>query len=141
MKGGLLESSLVGVIRDEFVSISGTSYRPLATRQQIDTELKHLFNTAAKITELFNKAIYLHNNIAYLQPFKDGNKRTARMMQMASLISDGSLPLLWFAEGVSQYLATIINYYNTGENDDMAEYFLKSYQKMFELKFNITTDK
>ena len=136
MKGGLLENRLVGTIRDEFVAISGTNYRPLATRQQIDTELKYLFKTAANIDNPFEKAIYLHNNIAYLQPFKDGNKRCARMLQMASLINDGLIPLLGFAESVRRYLEGIINYYEHGNHQDMGQYFLESYQRMFLVKFN-----
>ena len=137
MKGGLLERHLVGVLRDEYVSISGCSYKPLAVRGQIDTEIRHLFATAATIENPYDKALYLHNNIAYLQPFKDGNKRTARMISMASLAHDKVVPLLWYANTVSEYLASIVSYYETGKYEAFIRYFLSAYKKMYSIKFNV----
>ncbi|RLA06796.1 MAG: hypothetical protein DRQ51_08180 [Gammaproteobacteria bacterium] len=39
-----------------------------------------MFATLKLIKNPFNQAIYLHNNLAYLQYFSDSNKRLARVM-------------------------------------------------------------
>lgn len=137
---GLLEKGQVGVLRDEFVSIGGTSYEPLIKREEINTEALYLFKTANKITDPFEKAIYLHCNIAYLQPFKDGNKRTARMIQTASLFNDDVIPLLFFKENVRDYISTVLNYYELGNTKDYSTYFAENYKAMFQLKFGVSLE-
>lgn len=74
----LLEKGSGGVVRRDSVTISGTDYTPLSNPQSLDTELKWLLQEAPKIENPFDRAVYLHNNLAYLRYFKDCNKRTAR---------------------------------------------------------------
>jgi len=68
------------VPRDSEVTITGCNYVPLATKEKLNDELKYLFKKSELIENPFDKALYLHNNLAYLQYFTDCNKRTARVM-------------------------------------------------------------
>lgn len=88
----LLEKGSGGVVRRDSVTISGTDYTPLSNPQSLDTELKWLLQEAPKIENPFDRAVYLHNNLAYLQYFKDCNKRTARNCMTLSLMRSGFFP-------------------------------------------------
>jgi len=48
----------------------------LATKEKLDDELNYLFKVSESISNPFNQALYIHNNLAYLQYFTDCNKRT-----------------------------------------------------------------
>lgn len=89
----LLEKGSGGVVRRDSVTISGTDYTPLSNPQSLDTELKWLLQEAPKIGNPFDRAVYLHNNLAYLQYFKDCNKRTARNCMTLSLMRSGFFSL------------------------------------------------
>ncbi|MBR5675126.1 MAG: Fic family protein, partial [Neisseriaceae bacterium] len=51
-----------------------------------------MLQTAAQYENAFEQAIFLHCNTAYLQYFRDGNKRTARLLQTAAMVKNGVLP-------------------------------------------------
>ncbi len=53
--------------RDKEVTITGCNYIPLATKEKLEDELNYLFKISDTITNPFNKALYMHNNLAYLQ--------------------------------------------------------------------------
>ena len=59
------------------------------------------------------------------------------MVSMASLAHDNVVPLLWFANTVSEYLASIVSYYETGDYGLFRRYFMSAYEKMYFVKFNI----
>jgi len=78
----------------------------------------------------------LHNNLAYLQYFKDCNKRTARVMLNVSLKSDNKMIYIPTGENISIYLKAITSYYETGKYDQSKEHFITSYQNVVDkIKF------
>ncbi len=124
----LLEPSQQGIGRTTAVTIGATRYRPLADPGRLRTERPFILSEAEKYTDPFERAIYLHCNLAYLQYFKDGNKRTARMMQTAALVRSGTLPLFFNESFIGRYQRSVIHYYETGEYEPYVDFFKENYR-------------
>ena len=124
--------------RDSEVTILGCNYIPLATKERLDDELNYLFKVANTIENPFNKALYVHNNLAYLQYFTDCNKRTARLM--LNIVLKYSLKMIYIPdeESVKEYLQSIVTYYETGNHTLFKKYFINSYKKVIEMIIEIT---
>lgn len=86
---------------------------------------------------IFEKSIYLHNNICYLQYFEDCNKITARATQFLCLINNNIMSLIMIDSNKIAYKSSIINYYESG---DYIVFFIKIYKDKFkylkEIKVN-----
>jgi len=123
--------------RDSEVTILGCNYIPLATKEKLDDELNYLFKVANSIENPFNKALYIHNNLAYLQYFTDCNKRTARLM--LNVVLKDSLKMIYIPdeESVKEYLRSIVTYYETGNYTLFKKYFINSYKKVIEMIMEI----
>jgi len=114
--------------RTKEVAIKGSEYVPLANKERLDEELKYLFHKANSISNSFNKALYIHNNLAYLQYFTDCNKRTSRTMLNVSLKKDNKMIYIPKETDIQLYLSSMIYYYETGEYSKFKEHFIKSYK-------------
>ncbi len=119
--------------RDGEVTIMGCDYIPLATKEKLDDELNYMFKVSQNIKNPFNKALYLHNNLAYLQYFTDCNKRTARVMLNIVLKANNKMIYIPNEESVKEYLQAVINYYETGSYDLFKKYFIDNYKKVIEM--------
>ncbi|HHS1389376.1 TPA: Fic family protein, partial [Neisseria meningitidis] len=124
----LLEKGSGGVVRRDSVTISGTDYTPLSNPQSLDTELKWLLQEAPKIENPFDRAVYLHNNLAYLQYFKDCNKRTARNCMTLSLMRSGFFPCVFSPDSYPAYAEAVVAYYETGDYGLFKKYFISAYE-------------
>lgn len=118
------------VIRNSDVLISGTSYKPLPPGQKLEDEFRYLCNIASNIQCPLNKAVYLHNNLCYLQYFVDCNKRTARNIMAYTLMNNGVFPILFSPDSKKDYIQSIIHYYETGEYNLFKQYFLSQIELM-----------
>lgn len=125
----LLPASQTGIVRSNPVAVGGTEYHPLDDPRRIRAEFDAIMETAGKYADPFERGIYLHCNLAYLQPFQDGNKRTARMMQTVALVQGGVLPVFPGEAQVTQYIGATINYYDTGKYDRYVEFFRDAYRR------------
>ncbi|HIP33381.1 MAG TPA: Fic family protein [Bacteroidia bacterium] len=133
---GILEKNRLGVFREEPVSIKGTSYLPPIGRDYINSEIDYILKQYESIEDPFEKSIYIHCNIAYLQPFKDGNKRTARMLQAITLANYDIMPLVSKEEYISTYLDAMLMYYESGDYREYIQYFIKAYKEQYEYLAN-----
>jgi len=132
----MLRDNERAIPRDEEVIITLCDYVPLSSKEKLDTELNYLFKKYEEIENPYNKAIYLHNNLAYLQYFKDCNKRTARVMLNISLKSNNKMIYIPTGDNISIYLKAITSYYETGKYDTFKEHFINSYQNIIDkIKF------
>jgi len=80
-------------LRKRRVGISGTNYRPLDNQFQISEALKDSCNLINNKPGVFEKALMALVLISYIQPFMDGNKRTARIVSNAILMNEKYCPL------------------------------------------------
>jgi len=101
-----------------------------ATKEKLEDELNYLFKISDTIENPFNKALYIHNNLAYLQYFTDCNKRTARLMLNVVLKETLNMIFIPDEESVKEYLKSIVTYYETGNYTLFKEYFINSYKKV-----------
>jgi len=123
----LLPASQLGLVRSGPVTIGASSYRPLSSPVRLKEELKALFTENEKFSDPFERAIHIHCNLAYLQFFHDGNKRTARLMQTAALAQSGILPLFFRDTLIDQYQRATVTYYETGNYAEYVSFFMKNY--------------
>lgn len=129
---GLLPEHEQGLARTSGVLIGATSYRPPADAEKLRSELRFILPEAEKYEDPFERSIYLHCNLAYLQYFRDGNKRTARMMQTASLVRDNVLPLFFQASLIDRYQRATVHYYESGDYSLYAAFFKDNYRLVVE---------
>jgi Fic family protein len=74
-------------IRRQGVGITGTNYRPLDNQWQLREALEQAIDVINQKTHPVEKALLISAAIIYLQPFVDGNKRTARLAGNAVLLA------------------------------------------------------
>ncbi len=123
----LLPAHEQGLVRSSAVNIGATDYKPLADPERLRTEAKFIFSEAKRYDDPFEHSIYLHCNLAYLQYFRDGNKRTARLMQTAALTRGGLLPLFFLDRLIDQYRRATVTYYETGDYAPYIHFFIENY--------------
>ena len=80
-------------IRSRRVGITGTNYHPLDNEFQIREAMQETCNLINRKESIFEKALLTLVLLSYIQPFSDGNKRTARITCNAILIANGYCPL------------------------------------------------
>ena len=98
-------------IRKRRVGISGTNYKPLDNEFQIKEALEDMCALVNKQENVFTKALLLLVLISYIQPFADGNKRTARIMSNAILINNRYCPISFRTADAVDYKKTMLIFY------------------------------
>ena len=80
----------------------------------------------AEIENPLEKAVFLHCNIARLQPFIDGNKRTSRLGESIVLMNDDIVPIhTTRLEDINTYRKALLSFYETSDYSEYADYFLQ----------------
>ena len=100
-------------IRSQRVRITGTDYEPLSGKHDLEAALNGLIEHVNKIPYPPEKALILASMIAYIQPFADGNKRTARMLANAVLVAYDYFPLSYRNVDINDYRSSMIIFYET----------------------------
>lgn len=80
-------------IRSRRVGITGTNYRPLDNEFQIREAMRDTCDLINGKSCVFGKALLALVLLSYIQPFADGNKRTARIVSNVILIANKYCPL------------------------------------------------
>ncbi len=128
----LVELDELGNVRKKGVLIKGSDYIPLSSYIELESELDRVVQIYHSIESSFDKALYIHNNLAYLQYFADVNKRTARNMLNLSLMCEKKMMLIPQEELISLYVEGILEYYEQGSYNKQKEFFIKSYRAVLE---------
>jgi Fic family protein len=111
----LLAEGLSGYgLRERLVGITGSIYKPLENKFQLEDELKRLCDVINNKPSVYEKALLAFTYICYLQPFNDGNKRTGRILANAILYAHDSFPLSLRAVEVNTYKLAILAFYELG---------------------------
>lgn len=93
------------------VRIVGTRYVPLSGKAKI---AKNLDLTITKINTLkdpFSKSLAIALMISYIQPFEDGNKRTARIIANAVLLANDVCPISYRSVDEADYKKAAVLFY------------------------------
>ncbi|WP_088653540.1 Fic family protein [Geofilum rhodophaeum] len=114
---GLVENNERGCFRRRLVAITGTDYVPPEEEHQIKEEIARIIKEQKEYSDPLEKAVFLHCNLARLQPFIDGNKRTARMVESLVLMKNNIVPIystkdedfVRYRDGLLKFLMRLID--------------------------------
>lgn len=98
-------------IRKQAVGITGTTYRPPDNEHQIRETFEKTVDIVNKPKNPFEKALIVHFMIPYIQPYSDGNKRTARMLTNAILLAYDFYPLSYRSVDEDEFKKALILFY------------------------------
>ena len=115
-------------IRNRLVRITGTRYTPPDNQFVIEEGLEKLCTRINKCKDAYEKALLAILLISYLQPFNDGNKRTARLIANAVLLAEGKCPLSFRSINPSDYKKAVMLFYELNNVTAFKEVFLEQYQ-------------
>lgn len=127
-------------IRLRGVAITASAYTPLDNRHQLDEELHRLCSALSKAKNQYHKALIAFIYIAYLQPFNDGNKRTARIVSNAILGANKLIPISFRSINLASYISSLILYYEYGIFGNINEIFLDQIYYTSENYFKLSQD-
>lgn len=112
-------------IRHGEVAITGTNYIPPNNKHDILNALEKTIKTIQDVTHPLAKSLIAHAMIAYIQPFTDGNKRTARTVANALLIASDMYPLSYRTLDELDYLHAILLFYEQNNLYHLKRLFLE----------------
>ena len=111
-------------IRQSRVGIVGTGYIPPASRVEIASHLDQLTNLINNCPEPTIAGLLTLVGLSYLQPFVDGNKRTARLMTNALLLSKNYPPISYRTVDEVDYKKALILFYEQGATAYIKDLFV-----------------
>lgn len=115
-------------LRKRRIGISGTNYKPIDNEFQI---LEALSNTCDVINEkesIFEKALLALVLISYIQPFMDGNKRTARIVSNAILMNYNYCPISFRTVDSIDYKKAMLLFYEQNNISNFKEIFINQFE-------------
>lgn len=122
-------------IRQRRVGISGTNYHPLDNEFQIREALEQMCGLCNKLETGFEKAFLVLLLLSYIQPFFDGNKRTARIVSNALLLDFGCCPLSFRTVDSVEYKKAMLLFYEQNNLQAMKSIFVEQYEFAVETYF------
>ena len=78
-------------------------------------------------TNFYAKALIALLGINYLQPFEDGNKRTARLFANAPLLLSGHAPLSYRNVDEKEYKEAMLLFYEQNSIESFKRIFIEQY--------------
>lgn len=121
-------------LRTAAVRISGSKYIPLSHARQIDENLDKVISAINSIEDPIDKALVAILLVSYLQPFADGNKRTARVLANAILESYDYPPITLASIEPTRYRRACIAFYEMTDLNPMANIISDSYKTFLDLE-------
>jgi len=112
-------------IRKRRVGISGTNYRPIDNEFQIKEALSLTCDLINKKENVFEQALLGLILISYIQPFADGNKRTARIVSNAILINHQFCPISFRTVDSVDYKKAMLLFYEQNNITSFKEIFIE----------------
>lgn len=115
-------------LRKRRIAISGTNYKPLDNEFQIKEALSAACEVIDHKDNVFEKALLSLVLISYIQPFMDGNKRTARIVSNAILINYGYCPLSFRTVSSIDYKKAMLLFYEQNNISSFKEIFIDQFE-------------
>lgn len=122
-------------IRTRRVGITGTNYRPIDNEFQICEALHDTCNLINGKDNIFEKALLALVLISYIQPFEDGNKRTARITSNAILIANKYCPISFRSIDSIDYKKAMLLFYEQNNMSAFKQIFIDQFRFAVEQYF------
>lgn len=114
-------------IRTRRVGISGTNYRPLDNEFQIKEAMRDMCTLVNAKENVFEKVMLTLVLISYIQPFMDGNKRTARIISNAILIHFKYCPISFRTVDSIDYKKAMLLFYEQNNITAFKQIFIEQF--------------
>lgn len=121
------ELNITTGLRKAAIGISGSLYRPLALVFQIKEQLDNLISCINSKSIVYEKALIAILGESYLQPFEDGNKRTARVLANGILLQAGYAPLSYRGVDEQDYKEACLIFYEQNSIEPFKKLFIEQY--------------
>lgn len=122
---GLVSGEDSGQFRSRPVRISGTEYIPPRDIYEIRFKLSEVLYRQLEMENPLERAVYLHCNIARIQPFIDCNKRTARMVESIVMMNAGLIPVYSSKDSdLLNYRKGLVSFYESENYNSYTDFFL-----------------
>lgn len=142
MRDLLRDSRDIGSIRRRVVNIDGSVYTPSSIPSLLEETLNAIVDKVRNIRNPVEAAFFLWVNLAYLQPFADGNKRTSRLSANMPLMLYNCAPLSFLDVERSDYATAMLGVYeqrNVAAAVDLFEFiYRRSIQKYSVLRASVS---
>ncbi len=115
-------------VRNRRIGISGTNYRPLDNQFQLEEALQTACSVINHKKSVFEKALLALVLLSYIQPFMDGNKRTARIVSNAILMQAKHCPLSFRTVDSIEYKKAMLLFYEQNNLSAMKEIFMNQFE-------------
>jgi Fic family protein len=115
-------------IRKRRVGISGTNYKPMDNEFQIREALQSMCNLVNSNSNIFEKAFLALLLISYIQPFEDGNKRTARIISNAILMNENYCPISFRTVDSIDYKKAMLVFYEQNNITPFKRIFVDQFE-------------
>ncbi|TSA46097.1 cell filamentation protein Fic [bacterium] len=109
------------------VGVVGSKYRPLDNRYKIMEAVDSLIGIVGRTRDAYAKALIALLGISYIQPFEDGNKRTARLVANAILLAYGCAPLSYRSVDENEYREALLVFYELNSAVPFKKIFMEQY--------------
>lgn len=115
-------------LRRRRVGISGTNYKPLDNEFQIREALEQMCEVINKQKDIFSKALMILVLKSYIQPFADGNKRTARIISNAILMNNKYCPISFRTVDSIDYKKAMLIFYEQNNISAFKRIFIDQFE-------------
>jgi Fic family protein len=129
MQDLLADSAGLGAIRTKVVNISDTTYVPTQVPPLLAEMLSQIIGKAQHVKNPVEAAFFLWVNLAYLQPFEDGNKRTSRLAANIPLMLYNGAPLSFLDVDPRDYAKAMLGIYELLDVAIAVELFAWTYRR------------
>lgn len=129
MRDLLPDPRSLGAIRTKLVNISGTAYVPTQVPQVLREIFELIVSKAQHIKNPVEAAFFLWVNLAYLQPFEDGNKRVSRLAANIPLMLYNQAPLSFLDVDRQEYALAMMGVYEFCDVSMAADLFAWTYRR------------
>jgi DNA-binding transcriptional ArsR family regulator/fido (protein-threonine AMPylation protein) len=129
MQDLLEDDAALGAIRQKVVRISDTVYTPAHMPQLLREVLERVLAKAAQVNNPLEAAFFLWVNLAYLQPFEDGNKRVSRLAANIPLMLFNCAPLSFLDVDLNDYADAMLGVYEFHDMSAAADLFAWTYRR------------
>lgn len=111
MRDLLPDTAALGTIRSKVVNISDTVYLPSQVPTVLQAMLEAILYKAQRVKNPIEAAFFLWLNLAYLQPFDDGNKGVSRLAANIPLMLYNQAPLSFLDVAPQDYASAVLGVY------------------------------
>ncbi len=139
MQDMLADVASLGAIREKVVNISGTTYVPTHVPMVLQEMFEQIVMKAQHIKNPLEAAFFLWVNLAYLQPFEDGNKRVSRLVANIPLMLYNQAPLSFLDVDREDYALAMMGVYEARDVSMAVDLFDWTYRRS-QTKYKVASE-